>query len=134
MMDYSLFLPLHKLQRGRVEAVAHARGFRAVGEDVAEVAAASLAADFDAGHAVTDIPNLGDVSRVERGEETRPAGAGFELGVGLEQRQRAESADVVAARFILEQAAAEWRLGALKQNHFAFFGRKPLGQSVDFFF
>ena len=52
-----------EVERQRVDAVAQAGGLRAVGEDVAEVAAAAGAGDLDAAHAVADVLVGGDVGR-----------------------------------------------------------------------
>src|SRR5690606_41123701 len=64
-----------ELEGDRVEAVALARGGWAVVEDVAQVGVAALTADLHADHAVALVEQLGDVLRIERRIEARPAGA-----------------------------------------------------------
>ena len=93
---------------------------RAVGEDVAEVAAAAGAGDFRALHPVTGVTDAVNVGLVERREEAGPAGAGVELGVGAEQRQPAQPAAIDAAALVVEEHAAERRLGAVVQQHALF--------------
>ena len=54
-----------------------------------------------------------------RGEglgEARPAGAAFELGAAVEQRQAAQPAGVDARALLIEEDAAERRLGAVFQQ------------------
>ena len=73
-------------QRGRVHAVAEASRLWAVVEDVAEVGVAFCAGDGGADEAESCIPDFGYVFSGDGRPETGPSGAGFELGVGTEQR------------------------------------------------
>src|ERR1700743_1827605 len=73
------------LQRSRVDAVTQARGARAVVEDVAEMARAFRAQHLRADHAVRHVPLLVAMAFDGRLGEARPAAAGVELGVRLEQ-------------------------------------------------
>src|ERR1041384_6506589 len=72
-------------QRGRVDAVAQAGRRRAVREYVAEGGVAEGADERGSHHAVAAVDFFDDVVRVQRAEIARPAAAGIELGVGLEQ-------------------------------------------------
>src|SRR3954471_6503681 len=78
-------LRLIKLQRHGIHAIPEPGRSRAVIEDVAQVAAAAAANDFIALHAVTRVGGDGHFVRCDRLEETRPAGTGFEFGVGAEE-------------------------------------------------
>src|SRR5262245_5252026 len=90
--DWGLFRL--QLQRRGVDAVAQAGRAGAVVEDMAEMAVAFRAQHFGADHAVTDIPLLVDMA-FDRGlGKARPATAGVELGVGLEQGLAAASAGI----------------------------------------
>src|SRR6185437_2257507 len=89
---------------------------RAVGEDVALVAAAARAGRLDAHHAVGDVLDPLHMRLVEGRPEGGPAGAALELGAVLEQRQAAEPAAVDAGVLLVEQPAAERRLGAVVQE------------------
>src|SRR6185312_6733903 len=102
-----------ELHRYAVHAVAQAGGLGAVGEDVAEVAAAAGAADLGAVHEEAAVGLGGDVRRVDRREEARPAGAGVELGVRGEERQAAGGADEDAFLVDLVERAGEGPLRAL---------------------
>ena len=87
-----------EVQRAAVDAVAQAGRVRAVVEDVAQVAAAALADDLGALHEEAVVgPGL-DRLVVHRVEEARPAGAGVELGVRVEQLRAAALAAVDAVR------------------------------------
>src|SRR6185312_7235116 len=82
-----------QLQRCRVDAVAQPGRPGAVGEDMAEMAAAFGAEHRGADHAVADVALLVDMA-LDRGlGEARPAAAGIELGVGFEQHIAAAGAD-----------------------------------------
>ena len=76
-------------ERGGVDAVAQAGGSRAVGEDVAEVAAAAGAGHFDAAHAEAAVLVLDDGFRLGGDHEAGPAAAGVELGAAEEEQRAA---------------------------------------------
>src|SRR5689334_17541601 len=67
---------------------------------------------------------LGDILRVDRRIERRPATAGVELRVGLEQRRAAAHAAVRSGGFVVPIFAAERALGALLAGHAILFGRE----------
>ena len=69
---------------------------------------------------------------IERGEKARPAGAGFKLGCGVEQRQRAQFAQVAAILLVVEQATAKRMLGAVIEQDVAFRGTELLRQALAF--
>jgi hypothetical protein len=54
-----------------------------------QMAIAATATDLSAHHPVAVILDVSDMVGVEWFKETRPAGAGFKLGSGFEQRQPA---------------------------------------------
>src|SRR5688572_22446606 len=97
-------------------------GRRAIGEHVAQVAAAARTHDLVADHAMAGIAHRAHVRCIERREETRPAGARVELGAGAEQRQPAEPAGVDAIEFVVEEHTAERGLGAVFEQDAAFVG------------
>ena len=79
------WLPLSEVERERVDAVTLAGRVRAVVEDVAQVPTAVAADDLGADHAVARVLAQLD-GLLDRGlGEARPAGAGVELRVGVEQ-------------------------------------------------
>src|SRR6185503_2669995 len=75
---------LVELQRCRIDTVAQVRRLRAVFEDVAEVRPALVAQGFRAPHQKTIVVLGGHVVLRRRRPETRPTGAGVELGVRAE--------------------------------------------------
>jgi hypothetical protein len=91
---------------------------------MAQMAAAARAYDFGADHAVAGIAHLADMGPIVGFEEAGPAGAGIELGAGAEQRQPAQPAAVDALALVVEEHAAERRIGAVLQQHPAFVGRQ----------
>src|SRR6185369_1931168 len=99
-------------QREAVDAVAQAGGFRAVVEDVAEMAAAAAAMHLGAQHAEGAVLGLAD-RVVERLVKTRPAGAALELGVGGEQRQVAAGAGEGALAMLFQERAGAGPFGAV---------------------
>src|SRR6185295_13426695 len=104
-------------QRDRVDAVAVAGGGAvAVGEDVPEVGAAVGAAHLDPLHPVRGVLDVlhgvGD-----RLVEARPAAAGVELGVGLEQHVLAGLAAVDTLGLGVGVLAHEGALGAGLAQH-----------------
>src|SRR5512134_3179758 len=74
-----------EVQRHAVDAVAQAGGGWAVGEDVAEMAAAVGAMHLRTDHAVALVDRLFDRA-FERHGEAWPPGAAFEFQLGLEER------------------------------------------------
>ncbi len=101
-----------KHQRKTVHAVAKSGRFRAVVEDVAEMAAAAAAMHLGAHHAEGAVRGRAD-RIVQRLPEARPAGAALILGLGREQRQVAAGAGEGALAVLLEQRARSRPLGAL---------------------
>src|SRR3954454_17789827 len=102
-----------QLQRRRIDAVAQAIGPGAVIEDVAEMAVAFRAQHLGAHHAVADVALLVDMAVIRRPGKTRPAAAGIELGVGLEQRLAAAGASIGALAVLMLVFAGERTLGRL---------------------
>uniref|UniRef100_A0A0N4Z8I6 DNA helicase n=1 Tax=Parastrongyloides trichosuri TaxID=131310 RepID=A0A0N4Z8I6_PARTI len=100
-----------KAERHRVDAVAQTGRRRAVGEHMAQMAAAAGAADLGADHAVAGVADLAHVRLVERREEAGPAGAALEL---------AEDPGPLLA----QQGPAEGRLGAVGQKDALLLGRQ----------
>ncbi len=94
-----------------------------------QMTVAARAADLDADHAVALVADFTHMLGIKGGEETRPAGTGIKLVVGLEQRQRAQSTLVRAILLVVEQTAAERALGAVIEQHAAFLGRKSGSQA-----
>ncbi len=118
-------------QRHRVQAVAQPGRRWAIVEHVAEVGIATHAADLDPAHAVADILDVLHVVGIERLEERRPAGAGLELRVGLEQRQATQPARVDAGLLVIEEQPAERTLGPLVQDHVALLGGERCRERLD---
>src|SRR2546425_13209153 len=87
-----------------------------VGEHVPEVTVAAPATDLDALHAVRAVAQEREVVGVERLVERRPAGARLELGRRPEERQSAQPTAVHALRLVVQEAAAERRLGAVGEQ------------------
>src|SRR5260221_5204489 len=104
-------LPRLELQRGRIQAVAQPRRLRAIGEDVAQVGVAAAANDLGPHHEMAFIGHERDAVVVERLPETRPAGAGLELGLRVEQRLTAADAGVCACFVVVPVFAAEGPFG-----------------------
>src|SRR5690606_20324118 len=74
-------------ERDRIQAMAFAGRRRAVGEYVAQVAAAASADFLGTQHAVAAVAHVAYVVGRVGCEEARPAGARIELGAGAELRQ-----------------------------------------------
>src|SRR5437588_11203173 len=106
-----------QLQRRRVDAVAQAGGAGAVVEDVAEMAVALRTQHLGADHAVGHVALLVDMAVDGRRRKTRPAAAGIELGVGLEQRLAAAGARIGALAVLVLILAGERPLGRLLAQH-----------------
>ncbi len=83
------------------------------------MAVAPRAPRFDPDHAVAGVANGQHVSFIERRPETRPAGAALEFGLGLEQRQSAQTAAVDAVFLVAQQSTAERRLGSVVEQDVA---------------
>ena len=119
-----------QLQRGRVDAVAQAGRAGAVVEDVAEMAVALRAQHLGADHAVAGIAFLVDMA-LDRGlGEARPAAAGIELGVGLEQRLAAAGADIGARRVSCSYSPENGRSVAFSRSTAYCIGVNSLRHSV----
>ena len=68
-----------EFQRRRIQAVSLSGRRRAIGKDMALMAAASRAADLDPAHAVAGVLDLVEMVFIERRIERRPAGARIEF-------------------------------------------------------
>src|ERR1700757_3080286 len=115
----SVFADLFRLQlqRRRVDAVAQAGRPRSVGKDMAEMAGAFRAQHLGADHAVGGVLLLVDMAGGGRRSKARPAAAGIELGVGLEQGLAATGADIGARPRLILVLAGERPLGRLFAQH-----------------
>lgn len=109
----NVFALFEELERGGIKTVTLPGWRRAVGEDMSLMPAASCAADLDPPHAVGVVFDVCQVVFVERPVERRPARTGFEFVARAEQRQPAQTARVGAFHLVVEQRAAEGRLGAV---------------------
>src|SRR5690606_11941200 len=69
------------------------------------------------------------MSGIERFDEAWPAGTGFELAAGAEQRQAAQAARVHAGLLVVQQAAAERRFGAVVEQHATLLRRQARGEA-----
>ena len=105
--------PRDEAQRHPIHAVAKAGRLRAVVEDVAEMRIAERAGDRGAHHAEGLVLDLDDVLLGDRLPEARPAGAGIELRVGIEERGVAADAAVEAGGMVVPIRPGEGLLGAL---------------------
>ena len=104
-------------QRRRVDAVAQARGRRAVGKHVPEVSPTGGTVYFDPVHAQAVVVRRLHVRRIDRCVKARPAGAGVVLRLRREERQSAPGTPVNARLLMIPVCAGEGRLGAmLPQN------------------
>src|SRR3954467_9536330 len=106
-----------ELQGRGIDAVTQARRPRAVGEDMAEMAAALGAQHLGTDHAVADVPLLVDMALDGGLGEAGPAAAGIELRVGLEQHIAAAGAGIGAGAVVLLIFAGEGTLGRLLAQH-----------------
>src|SRR5439155_16229151 len=104
-------------QRRRVDAVALAGRLRPVVEDVTEVAAAGAAEDLRAPHEQAVVGAQLDGRRHRRLNEARPAGPGFELGGGVEERRSAGGATIGAVGLVEHVLPREGRLGGCTSQH-----------------
>ena len=111
-LDRDSVLLLVERQRAGVHAVALSGGRRPVGEDVAEVAAAFLAADLRPGDEHAPVTMLLNGVRIHRLVEARPARAGVELRVGAEELRAAPRAAIDAGGVDVHVLAGECSLGA----------------------
>src|SRR5882762_1339464 len=90
-----------ELQRSRIDAVAQAGRPGPVRENMAEMAAAFGAEHLGADHAVAQIVLFVDMALGGRLGKARPAAAGIEFGIGLEQHIAAAGADVSAGAVVV---------------------------------
>ena len=86
---------------------------RAIVKDMAKVATAASTENLSPDHAERAIADLGDIFWGERPVEAGPAGAGVELRAGGKERQAATGTEIDAFLVVIEQVAAEGRLGPL---------------------
>src|SRR4051794_11220839 len=96
-----------QLQRGGIDAVAQAGRAGAVLEDVAEMAVALRAKNLGADHAVADVAFLVDMAISGGRGKARPAAAGIEFGIGLDQRLAAAGAGIGALAPLMLVLAGE---------------------------
>jgi hypothetical protein len=121
-----LFLCGVEIQRRRIHAVAETRGRGAVFEDVSQMGIALGAADFGAHHAVGRVPVFHDASFFGGLVETRPAGAGVELGIRIKQRSAAANAVIHTRFFRVPVLARKGTLGPSFTSHMILLGRELL--------
>src|SRR5262245_12305489 len=93
---------IKKFQGGGIQAIAPMRRRRSIVEYMTQMTVAALAADLNAVHAMAPVLKVADVGVVEGLVKAWPTRAGFELVVGLEQRQPAQPACVDAHLFIVQ--------------------------------
>lgn len=89
---------------------------------MAKVAIAACADDFGADHTVAGVVSFANVRLGIGFKKTWPAGAGCELGIGVEQRQAAQAAGVDSEVLVVQPFAAERGFCAVLQEDAAFFG------------
>src|SRR6185312_7264204 len=106
-----------QLQGRRVDAIAQAGWPGTIRKHVAEMAGAFRAQHLRADHAVAGVGLLLDMALSRRLGKARPAAAGIEFGVGLEQRLAATGADISAGTMLVLVFTAEGTLGRLLAQH-----------------
>jgi len=111
-------------QHRRVDAIAEARGPRAVVEDVPKMPAAPRARGLRAGHEQRAIRPGGDSRRGSRGDEARPAGARVELRVRPEELGVTARAAVRARPVLVPELPGEGSLGPLPAEDPVLLGRE----------
>src|ERR1700757_4974908 len=103
---------------------------------MAEMARALRAQDLGADHAVAMVPLFVDMAFRSRLGEARPAAAGVELGIGLEQGLPATGTDIGAGFGLILVLARERPLGRLLAQDRVLHRRQflaPLGFALDDF-
>src|SRR5207249_5652747 len=95
-----------------------------IGEDMAQMALAARAMDLGAGHEEAAIALGFDEPLIGRLPEAGPAGAGFELGPGIEHWRTAAHAGIDAIFVMVGIDAAEGALGAVLARDLVLFGRQ----------
>src|SRR3990172_5012711 len=113
----------NEVEGDRVHAVALSGRGRTVGEDVAQVRVAAGAEHLGADHPVVAVGLGANPVRSDRGGEARPARAGVELGLRVEELVPAARAavDPVGLRRVVP--AGEGPLGALAAADLVLLGR-----------
>src|SRR5258708_17059001 len=119
-----------KGQRNRIEAMPLTGRARPIGEDVAQVAAATGADFFHPDHSIARIANAFDVRFIVGLEKTGPTRARIEFRARAKQRQAAEAATVSSLLFIVEKDAAKCRFGAVLQKNAPLVGVKTRCDAV----
>src|SRR5208337_617491 len=94
-------------------------------KDVAQMGLALIAHDLHPLHAMAGIGHFADSLAIDRFPETRPAGAGIELGLGIEQRCAAADATIGPVFMAIPIVTAERRFRSLATRHVELLGRKP---------
>src|SRR5262249_37273241 len=105
-----------EIERNAVHAEPETRRRRAVGKDVAEVAATARTVHLDAFHEKTVVRRCLD-GAPDRRPKARPAGAALELGRRFEQRLTAGRADERACSLFKIERAGPWALGTVLAQH-----------------
>jgi len=106
-----------EFERCRVDAESQSRRRRPIVEDVAEMASAAAAHDFDAQHSLAAVVPRRNTPDVQRPPETGPAGARIKLGIGAEQRRITADAVVRSPLVAVPVFAREWPLCAFSPRH-----------------
>ena len=102
-----LLRALFELQGDAIQAIAEARWFGTVIEDVTEVRAAARANNFVAFHSQAGVVRGGNERRDEWLRETGPTGARLKFGVaGKQRRVAADTAEHAAPMFARERRSA----------------------------
>src|SRR3989338_49483 len=115
-----------KRQRRGVDAVALARRLRAVVEHVPEMRVAARAEHFGSTHKEGGVGGIVNVALIDRHKETRPSGAGVELGLGTIQVDPAAHAPIHPGVMMIPVRAGKRPFGAFPARH-AVLLRRQLG-------
>src|SRR5262249_24722252 len=107
--------PRQKIHRNAIDAIAPMRRRRAIGKDMAEMAAATAAMHFAAHHA-KDFVLRGLNRAFDRIIKTRPAGSAFELPRRRKEPLSASGADENARTPFVIKRAASRRLRAMRAH------------------
>ena len=115
-----------KVERGAIHAVAQARGFRSIGEDMAQMPAAIGALNFRAHRKPRAV--LGGFHGIgtERLIEARPTGARLKFGFGWKQLLATAGTGEYALSLFGVQRAGTGALGSVLAQHAICFGAEAL--------
>src|SRR2546425_1228481 len=123
----------NEIERSGVHTVPKPCRPRPVIKHMSQMSTATSALDLRAHHAKADVRDVLYVLLCNRLPETRPARAGFELGLGIEQRGSATNAPVNSIAVRLVVLAGESALGTFLACHLELNGRElllPLGDRL----